>query len=230
MRATALKIIQTVAAEVGLPIPASITSTDAGVVQLVALLNSAGYESCIYYPWEFLQEKQVILTDGVNVSYPMPANYLYQIDNTGNTLESPNDLFGPITPQVWSYNETTLIGGITTMFQIRDNKMQFYPLPPAGVTYQWYYIRHTWVIDAVGAPKSEITKNDDVPAFDWMLMIKYVKMKYLNAKGLNSTTATAEFNNLWNSLIGKDTGAPVLNAAMVAYANYGNLPEGNWPS
>jgi hypothetical protein len=61
-------------------------------------------------------------------------------------------------------------------------------------------------------------------------MVKYVKMKYMNAKGLNSATVTAEFNNLWNSLVGKDVGAPVLNTALTAFANYGNLPEGNWPS
>ena len=230
MRATALKIIQTVAAETGLPIPITLSSTDIGTVQLVALLNSAGYESCIYYPWEFLQEKQLIVTDGVNTSFPLPADYLYQIDNTGNSIAQPNTLFGPITAQVWSYNESSIMGGITTMYQIRDNLMQFFPLPAAGITYQWYYIRYTWVLDATGTFEAEVTKDDDVPVFDWMLMVKYIKMKYMNAKGLNSTTVTSEFNNLWNSLMGKDTGAPVLNAAMVAFANYGNLPQGDWQS
>ena len=230
MRATALKIIQTDSAETGLPIPTTLASTDAGTVQLVALLNSAGYESCIYYPWEFLQEKQVIVGDGVSESFPLPIDYLYQIDNTGNAINQPNTLFGPITPQVWSFNESFLINDLTLMFQIRDNKMQFSPAAPAGVTYQWYYVRHTWVQDAVSGNKSNITKDDDIPWFDWMLMVKYIKMKFMNAKGLNSTVTTSEFNNLWNSLIGKDTGAPVLNAAIVSFANWGNLPQGDWPS
>ena len=230
MRATALKIIQTVAAETGLPIPITLASTDAGTVQLVALLNSAGYESCIYYPWEFLQEKQIITGDGVTAAFPLPPDYLYQVDNTGNALDAPNSLFGPITPQVWSYNETNLMVGITTMYQIRDSLMQFNPIPPAGVVYQWYYVRYTWVLDATGSFKAEVTKDDDVPLFDWMLIVKYIKMKYMNAKGLNSAPVTNEFNNIWNSLMGKDTGAPVLNTAAVSFVNYGNLPQGDWPA
>jgi len=87
MSVTALQIIQTVASETGLPIPVTLEGTqDAGTTQLIALLNSAGYEALFYYTWEQLTKKQLLTTVANVGAYNMPADWAYYVDQTQQNL------------------------------------------------------------------------------------------------------------------------------------------------
>jgi hypothetical protein len=65
------------------------------------------------------------------------------------------------------------------------------------------------------------------------MMIKMVKMKWLQAKGLDSSAAQLEFDTLLMTELGKDRGAPKLNAGQGAYGlryldGFYNTPDSNF--
>jgi hypothetical protein len=45
------------------------------------------------------------------------------------------------------------------------------------------------------------------------LIGKFVKLKFLQAKGMDHAAAAIEFETYLNSRTGKDTGAPILNSS-----------------
>jgi hypothetical protein len=235
MQVTALQILQTVAAETGLPIPQTLESTlDPGTLQLIALLNSAGYESLFYYPWEQLTRKQTLTTTDAVTSYPLPDDWAYYIDQTQQNVSARWPMAGPISTQAWSYIETSLVGAINTVFQIRANKLQILPAPTGATNLQMYYISNGWVEDGLnlGSYKPNITHNSDIPILDWLMLVKFVKLKLWESKGFDSTAFRQDFINIWDALVGKDVGSPKLNIMgpwMNNQYGYVNVPQASWP-
>jgi hypothetical protein len=45
------------------------------------------------------------------------------------------------------------------------------------------------------------------------MIIKFLKAKFLEAKGFDASSARLEFENMFNSRTGKDEGAPILSAS-----------------
>lgn len=235
MTVTALQILQTVASETGLPIPTSIEGTqDSGVLQLVALLNSSGYEALFYYTWEQLTKKQLLSTINGVGSYPLPADWGYYIDQTQQNLSAKWPLSGPVSTQSWSYLENNLVGATNIVYQVRQGNLLLLPVPTAVVQLQLYYITNGWVsvTSAPGTYSDKVTKNDDVPLLDWLLLVKFVKVKLWESKGFDSTAFRQDFVNIWEALVGKDIGAPKLSTVGPWSNNqygYANLPQASWP-
>ena len=64
----------------------------------------------------------------------------------------------------------------------------------------------------------------------WVLTA-YLKLKYWEAKGLDTTAYAKDFVNVWEARIGKSKGAPVLTLAPRARSmliGINNIPDGSW--
>ena len=85
-----IKVVQTSMVEMGLPKPLQVTSSlDTTVQQMLALLNRAGAEMVIGYPWEQLTKEYTFNTssavpaaDGKTFSVPLPSDWSYFLDQT----------------------------------------------------------------------------------------------------------------------------------------------------
>jgi hypothetical protein len=235
MYRTALSIIQTAASEMALAIPQSIESTtDPGTIQLINLLNSAGYELCSFYPWQQLSVFQNITTVEGQQAYDLPQDWFYYIDQAHWNKSSNGPIIGPISAQEWQWVENDLVSSVSYTFRIMRNKLNILPLPAAGIELSLNYISNGWV-EVAGTPgvfKSTVSKNDDMPILDWILLVKYLKLKLFQSRGLDTTAYTAEFTNWFDSLTGKDVGAPVLsiagNSGQIHLINAANVPSGSW--
>lgn len=237
MRETVLKIIQQVCGELGLPVPnEAVSSLDTSIIQLVTMLNSAGYELCRAKEWQFLNNVGVVVSVTGQDSYDLPEDFAKQINQTlwSSSLElTPVD--GPISPQIWQTIKNGSLGsGPEQSFRIRGNQMIIDPVPGNdGEIYNFEYISDGWVEDASDPTvfKNQITKDQDVPLFDFYLLVKYLKVKMWTAKGLDTTEYQKEFARLFDSISGTDKGAPVLNLSYSRGSmllSNGNVPEGNW--
>jgi hypothetical protein len=96
------------------------------------------------------------------------------------------------------------------------------------------YVRNTWVLTASPAPDTPtdmITLDADILQYNPWLLIKFVKFKFYELKGFNTTGVNADFMRVFNNLTGKDTGAKILSLAPQVQSPFigpWSIPDGSW--
>ena len=239
---SALQVLNQVAGELGLPQVSTVVGIEnAQSVQLLSMLNSAGNELLLYYPWEQFRKEWTFNTeDGVG-EYEIPADWSYNLDQTQWDRTNHWPLIGPKSAQEWAWLKGGLLAAAPRIrFRIQDNKMKLWPVPSAGDapgthTISQEYVTRNWVesTDGSGAhvPADMITKDSDVLLYDPWLLGKYVKFKFYELKGFDTTGVQGDFMRIFNTLTGKDVGAPILNMAprpLSQYLGPWSVPDGSW--
>lgn len=218
--ATATQIVERVAGEVGLYVtdPVLFTSKDPNMQQLFILLRSACAELVELHPWQILKEQHQILTSSADSGvYELPDDFGYMVDQTGWEYTNRMALGGPLSSQEWAYlaGRDLVSNTIYASFRQVDNKFEIYPQPvPDGLNINFEYISRNY--SSTDAARTEtfddITDGAQFIGFDPILIQKFLKCKFLEAKGFDASSARVEFENMLGSRTGKDTGGAVLNA------------------
>ncbi len=218
LRATANDILNRVAAEVGLePVDDPYGSTQQEFKQMTYLMNIAGEELCQIYPWEFLMREhsvQTLSTDSGN--YDLPDDYLYMLNQTGWERAENVPLFGPLSPQDWQYllGRDLVSHTIYASFRIQQGKFTIFPQPPPdGLDIHFEYVSKNWVQDSSSSNfQDKVKVGADTPMFDRTLLSRMIKVKFLEAKGLDTTKPQADLNQSFQMLTSHDKSAPILSA------------------
>jgi hypothetical protein len=217
--ATATDIINRVAVEVGLlPDTDPVGTTDTTYVQLTGLLNAAGQELVEMNAWQALRAVyQFTTADGDTGVYDLPSDFSYMIDQTGWDLSNTVPIGGPLSPQVWSYllGRDLVSQTIYASFRLVDGTFNLFPQPPpTGIDVRFEYISRNWVLEAgvAGTRKDLVSVGSDTVLYEPIMIIKFLKVKWLDAKGFDSTAARMDFDSMYSGRVGRDTGAPILNA------------------
>lgn len=219
LRATANDILNRVAAEVGLePVSDPYGSAQQDFKQMTYLLNICGEELSQLYPWEFLvREHQITTSSTDSGDYPLPDDFLYMINQTGWERAENVPLFGPLSPQDWQYllGRDLVDKTIYASFRIQKGAFTVFPQPPPdGLDIHFEYINRCWAIDSTSPDTciDRIKTGADTPMFDRTLISRMLKVKYLEAKGLDTTKAQGDLNQMFQMLTSHDKGAPILSA------------------
>ena len=215
---TAGDIINRVAAEVGLrPVVDPYSELDDAFVQMQYLLDIAGEELVMAYPWEFLTKSHQILTAlGDTGEYDLPEDFAYMIQQTGWERSENVPLGGGLTPQEWTYLEGRDLAQNTlyASFRLAQGKFNIYPTPPpVGLDINFEYISLVWTeqpIVPLSTPQNEI-KNNTLILFDKTLISRLLKAKFLEASGFDASKAQADFAVMFNMMTGKDKSPSILN-------------------
>lgn len=234
----ALKLINQIAGELGLPQYTTVVGlANEQSVQLIAMLNSAGNELMTYYPWEQFRKEFTFSTVDLQGSYDLPTDYNYFVDQTQWDRTNHWPLSGPKTAQEWAWLKGGLVAfAPRTRFRVFGGKINILPIPGVGhvpQTMAMEYVSNAWLLGGVAqtTPGDMIMLDSDLLMYNPWLLIKYVKLKFMETKEFDTTAAQAEFMRMFNSLTGKDVGAPVLS--MSGYTTpyligFGNIPDGSW--
>lgn len=215
---TANTIVNSAAAEVGLtPVSDPFSSTDKNFIQLTYLLNTAGREVSRMFDWQFLLEDGTVTIDAADAGqYDLPTDFLSLIAETMWDTTVRRRIIGPITPRQWhaiSARNTTSLAELYV--RIFKGQFSFYPHDPTGtdktVTYQ--YKSAYWVDASDDTPQKTILVGTDVPRFDSLLMSRYLKLKWLSAKNLDTVDAQADFKEIFELITGEDVPGLVLDAS-----------------
>jgi hypothetical protein len=242
---TALQVLNQVSGELGLPQVKTIVGVEnAQSIQLLAMLNSSGNELMLYYPWEQFHKEWLLDLQTDQSDYELPVDWNYAIDQTQWDRTNHWPLVGPKSPQEWAWLKGGLLSAAPRIrFRISDNKFMLWPKPtadqrPSGSA-NWLlsleYIIKNWLItsppDAAPYESDMIQLDSDVLRYDPWLLVKYVKFKFYELKGFDTTSVQADFMRMFNTLTGKDTGAPILSLAPQGVSMYigpWSVPDGSW--
>lgn len=239
---TTKQIVNQVALELGLtPVLSVVTQSDVQTLQLMALLNSAGNELMLYYPWEQFRKEWTLVTEIGKGSYDLPSDWNYALDQTQWDRTNHWPLLGPKTAQEWAWLKGGLLATAPRMrFRVYDNKFHIWPVPevqssPNTFTFAQEYISRNWLTtlndNQLPVEADYTTKDADEIRYDPWLITKFVKFKFFELKGFDITGVQANFMQVFNALTGKDTGAPILSLAsrpMSQYLGPWSVPDGNW--
>lgn len=239
---SAADIINGAAVECGLTaVSDPYSSTDPAFIQLRLLLKTAGLEMLSLYQWQKMVREHSITTavPPDTGDYDLPDDFGFMIDQTGWSPMSAGTglpLGGPLSEQDWAYLVNTNLASSTiyVSFKISEGQFQVLPQPPPdGIEINFRYISRYWVA-ATGSTtgtKFAPEQADDVILFEPILIIKFLKLRYLEAKGFDTTAAVGQFLTMFQAWTGKDVSAPVLNMARsryFPYLGYRNIPETNY--
>jgi len=227
-------IINRAAVECGLlPSPDPVSDTNDSYVQMVGLLNSSGQELCELNDWPILIKNYSITTaESDTGSYSLPDDFNYMIDQTGWDRSNRLPIGGPVSAQGWTWLEgrNLVSQTIYASFRMLDGKIDLFPSPPPkGLNLTFEYVSRSWLKEdgAETALLSTIDAGSNICMLDPLLSIKFLKLKFLQAKGLDYSAAAMEFDTLLSGRIGKSTGAEVLNASNLSSGMRYITPYGN---
>lgn len=235
---TAQAILTQVAGELGLPRPATIVGlNDVQSLQLLALLNSAGNELLLYYPWEQFSREWTMTTTPGEDSYDLPAGYGYLIAQTQWDRTDHWPLLGPKSAQEWAWLKGSTVAQLPRLrFRVQGGQFKLFPVPGAGSAYSlaMEYVTNYWCVTDVGVTDTEtnmVTLDSDLVRYDPWLVIKFIKLKFYELKGFPTAGVSADFMRVFNSLTGKDTAAPILTLSpspTTQFIGTGSIPDGSW--
>ena len=231
---TANDLLNRVALEVGLEQVADPwASTEKEFIKLGGLLNIAGEELSQNYPWEFLVKEHTIVTVAADQEYDLPSDFLYMVNQTGWERTQSNPLAGPLSPQDWQYlaGRDLVSSSIYTSFRINEGVFKVYPDPIAAdleITFE--YVSRNWVLDGTtgNTYKAAVTQGSDTPQFDRLLLSRFLKVKWLESTGHESSKAQADLNQSFSLLMGREKGAAILNSGR-GYRGFPYLTGGSVP-
>ncbi len=243
-----LWVIQQSMTEMGLPRPnEAVASQDAIVQQMVALLNRVGNDMVLGFPWEQLTKQHIIETIDGQAAYPMPADWSYFIDQTQWDRTNHWPLMGPKSAQEWQWLKGGLLSsGPRLRYRVVGGEFELWPVPSAintpssgnpGTFVPWTlameYVSDRWLkdVNAANTYYAEATNDTDILLLDPWVVTAFLKLKYWEAKGLDTTAYQKDFLLTWENRIGKNKGAPMLTLAPRARTmliGINNIPDGSW--
>jgi len=232
-----LSLLQQVAAELGLPAPTTLVgTTDVQIGQLTALMNSSGNELMTYYTWEqFIKEWAWSTVDGQG-DYALPADWLYFTDQTQWDRTNHWPLLGPKSPQEWAWLKGGLLAAAPKMrYRVYQDKFWLWPVPGATpFDMAMEYVSKNWVVTSTPAPDTPsdmVVADGDVVMYHPWLFMKFLKLKFYELKGFDTSPALADFMRLFTSMTGKSKGAPKLSLAPLfppLFIGPWSIPDGSW--
>lgn len=231
---SAVDLLKQLSMELGLPIQNTVVNVDNPQgSQLIAALNSAGNELLNYYPWEQLSAPFTINLEAGKDEYDLPRDWAYFVDQTQWDVTNHWPLLGPKSAQEWAYLKGGIVASFPKMrYRVKNDKFCIHPVPTSESLFvlTMEYIRSTWV-DSQPERNDMIIKDGDVCMYNPWLLIKFVKLKFYQLKGYDTTAVAGDFSRMFDALKGKDSGAQVYDLAprhSPLFIGAHSIPDGNW--
>jgi hypothetical protein len=222
----------------------AVGATDPAKALLVQMANLASLEISTAYEWpELIREGSITVQSaappdpniGTAVSFPLPVDFYRFVDQTQWNEAMRFPAVGPLSPQGWmSYLVFPISANFTLTWQVREGKIWFLnPPAPPGHVFRFMYMSSAIVRDAADPNlyKNIADKDGDLFLLDSLLITLLTRLKWLEAKGFDSSSAARDFAVAWDarsggvaapvlSLTGGRGGVPLLGAHNFSDTNY----------
>lgn len=137
--------------------------------------------------WAELRREHTFTTEAaVTQSSGFPADFLRFVPNTFFNRTKRWRVNGPMSPEEWQADRSTLVTRVHDSFIQRGTSMLLSPTPPAGETMAYEYItKYIGTNDALDTGRERFTSDNDVPYLDAELITLGVVWSYRKAEGLD---------------------------------------------
>lgn len=242
------------------PPTAAVTSSDDKVLQMLEFANEAGKDLVSRFNWTTTQKEYSFTTLAQEIQIPNLAFSLILpgwpitpsgIDVSGiqgliihnNTMWNRTrrlPVFGPLSQQQWQQQKAMVMQGPWNQYRIAGNQLRFLPAPAAGDTVAFEYKLRAWVwqatlIASIGSnatiPFSDhFTADADTCVFDEELIVKGMKWRWKESKGLPYAQAFDDYESSIADTYAQDGTKPILsmNGGYTGIDPIVIVPAGSW--
>ena len=217
-------------------------SNDSSIQQMNAALNQAASELYAIRDWQELrvQLELNIVADFAGQkekAFTLPDDYGRFVDVTQWSPQQQWPAIGPISPQGWIRYLVNNWTPVTSLYwQVRNDQLWILTPPyPTPMQFTAYYISRGYIIDQDDPTlfKNVATKNGDTFLLDGQLMVLLGRLKWLEYKGFDTSSAARDYQTQYDSRAGSDEGAAVYNLSGVSgtpLISGGNVPNTGYGS
>lgn len=211
---TAATILNRAAVQCGLAAVADpVTSSDAQFVLLRELLTTLGEDLVSEREWTHLVRDASITTVAGQTLYDLPADYARLVDQTAWSRSSTWPML-PVSQQTDQLLKVlTSTGVVSTPFRTQGSALALTIDPGAGKVLVLKYLSRYWVMGA-GSLEPDLeapAQAADVVLFDALLMVLGLRFLWLEARGFDTSTASAAFQARLATVKGNDTAGRILS-------------------
>lgn len=218
---TAGEILNRVASAVGLErVTDPYASIDPSFAQMRDLLLEAAGDVLNLKGWPQLVREEAVTTVEGQTAYDVPEDFRSFVPQTGWNRTARRPLGGPMSPQGWQKLLTWGSGSsLNVVFRLSPLQLVVYPSPPAGVEIAYEYQSKYWVQGSTetSASGDQPASSSDIVLFDDLLIVRALKLKWLQAKGFDTTVAATEYRDALESAMARAGGAPKLSLVRKVY-------------
>jgi hypothetical protein len=220
-------------------------SNDPNLILMMTCMNLASAELMNSFEWPTLTKQGSITVknnsgttppptgEAYEEAYDLPGDFFRFIDQTQWNGAMRFPAVGPVSPQGWmTYMVFPVSANFTLTWQIRQGKIWFLnPPPDPGQEFRFMYLSRALVQDGDNPDKfsNVARKGSDIFQLDGLLVTLLTRVKWLEAKGFDTAAAMREFVLSFDSRVGAERGANILNMAGnrggYPYIGIGNLPD-----
>jgi hypothetical protein len=193
------------------------------------------------YPWEQLIKEFTFNTssatasaDGKTWLVSLPPDWSYFLDQTQWDRTNHWPLLGPKTAQEWQWLKGGILSsGPRIRYRVVSGNFEMFPTDATQSDIAMEYISDRWLQSSsqTNTFYDSAQSDEDVVLLDPWVMTSFVKLKYWEAKGLDTTAYTKDFLGIWEARIGQNKGAPTLTLAprpRTMLIGVNNIPDGSW--
>ena len=209
-------------------------STDANVILLLRLLDDVGRDLSTEVK-AHLQGQFAIVIQADTYSYALPADYGESVDETLWDRPGMLPLVGPVSPQDEAYLKSSGVPQtVLQPFRLQGNLITFPTLPAVGTTYYGFYYRRSWVQtegSGTGPDSDHITAASDYVLHDSELVIRALKLRFLEEKGHDTAAAEKRYASRLQWVKGATVGGRTLSLNRTSgfrFIDTNNLPATGW--
>lgn len=203
---TLLGVCQTVAREIGLPVPATVVgNVTQQVAQLVGFANVTGDSLRDETDWPALRQVATITTSNGTSIYSVVPNELGSgyttnriIAETGWDATNKWYFVGSVNDVEWAgWKYGVIATPIRKIWRTRsDSSIEVFPVPSSADSLALSVIANEWGRTSGGTPKTGLTLDSDTHVFNDRLFILGVKWRFLEAKGLPFAEPLADYQRV----------------------------------
>lgn len=234
-----LTLVQKACKRIGIAAPAAVaSSTDAQVVQLLALANeegeelSTGVSAGLSYDWQALQTEATftaVATESQGAITTIAPGFKYMIGGTIWDRSRRLPAYGSMTPQEWQAYKSWGTTSPFPKYRIRGGLLYLMPVPAAGDLYYFEFQSANWCTSNAGVGQSAFAADTDLCLLDEDLMVAGLIWRWKQVKGFDYAEDFRKYQTRVVNAIARDTESAVLNMGQ-QHSNVGGIvvPIGSW--
>lgn len=210
---------------------AVVSSADASMRVLRALLTQEGKELAARGNWQRLVREQSITTTATQIQTgAIPADFSRLIPETAWNYTENEPLLGPTAPKEWQALSAGLVGPPDLWFRLRGNDFLLLPTPVAGLNIRFEYVSTYWVDTDADGDGDAVTFSADTNTFllSEELLTLGVIWRWLKRNRLPYSDEFTEYNLQVQQELARDGVKGPLNMGGKRLGRRSMVPDGSW--
>jgi len=163
------------------------------------------------YDWSILKARHTWTgTASEAQSSGLPADYLRMMLNTAWDATLNRPLLGPLSDAEWAEAKSSVVSRLDPAFTIQGSQLLMNPVPPAGHTYGFGYIRNAIGLNTSQTRIAKFTANTDALLWDDELVTVGIIYHFRKIERLDYRQDELDFQKLMKDRIKADGGGRII--------------------